>query len=511
MLACLAFAPIAPGIAADDEATSPFDEAVERGLYKEANSLAQRELLAIADNADFRSKDVRARYFDAIRNAQIWARWNEALRLLEALEAGMLGAAPAADADWIELQVRSISLHSDLHDYARSDRAYAEGRLEVSASQLERAPAFERLVHAQSLSLMQQQRWWDASELLQERLRWLEQHDPSNAIEIGSTLTYLGELSDTENRWQARAAYLQRAEQILERAYRARKPTREAATGMITAWAFTASGVRDYRKWDECTLRGEWIAAAEAEFGAANARLVTPLVDAASYCEEEIQDSERERMFERALTIAQQTWGEQHPEFLYALEHQGIYYASRDSESKNARGERLLAQMAAIRERVYRDAPLTLLVASLYDLSNEPPDSCRQFASGRCAEQIERSLDQLTQAWGENHPALAELRLYVATRLHFGSSADSEADGNAREAFVEGQCRLALASSSASSGAEHPQTARIARECADYALSVGNYEQARNLSKRAAAIYRKHFGASDGATVQAEVTLQRNR
>jgi hypothetical protein len=269
----------------------------------------------------------------------------------------------------------------------------------------------------------------------------------------------------------------------------------------MALWAFNNAYTRDFAKWDECKLRAEWIEATESEFGATNAEMVEPLTEAASYCEHEIAAWTVERMFERALEISRDVWGEEHPSTIYVLDHQGIYYASREySERLNELGDRILAQMVALRARAYRDAPLVPAAELVYDIADEPPEVCERFASGRCRSQLDTAFDSLAAAWGDTHPALAELRSYLATRLD--GWGETETDEEAVYAYVESQHRLAVDSATASLGADHPQTGRIAQEYARFLSSYEKHEEATELLEKAADAYTKHFGRTNAATIE---------
>jgi hypothetical protein len=265
---------------------------------------------------------------------------------------------------------------------------------------------------------------------------------------------------------------------------------------------------RDHATWAECELRTEWLEAAEEQFGLANAELVDPLVELASYCEEELRGSKVEAMFDRALVIARDTWGQVHPTVAYVLDHQGTYYASREySERKNILGDQILEQMQALRERAYREAPL----ARARDrIEGRSVPLCPTFRSSRCGAQIEAALKPLVKAWGEMHPAFAPLRVRIALTME-GTSGESDADEAARYAYIESQYERALAIATASLGGDHPQTGRIAEQSAQFAWSLQKVERTAQLYEQALAAYTKHFGKGDGATEGVREKLQRLR
>src|SRR5262245_3208048 len=124
-IACLL--PQLDASATEARAVTTFNDAVERGLYKEADKLARHALAALPRSRDFSSADVRSRYFDAIENARGWARWAEAQALLKSVAQGMEKAAvPENNIAWIELYALSVDLATDMAEFSRGDRAFAE-------------------------------------------------------------------------------------------------------------------------------------------------------------------------------------------------------------------------------------------------------------------------------------------------------------------------------------------------------------------------------------------------
>lgn len=503
----------AAGHARDERINHPFERALAAGQYKEADRVAQRDLGEVTVGPDFRSADTVERYLRAAKSADIWARWGEARQLLGTLEKGMQAALPPSSPMWLELHARQVQLYARLSDYGAADAAYGEGRRKALHHRLEATPEFEMLLSVHQESLADQRREWDAIEAAEERLGWLRRHERANALEIGNTLTSLGSLQAALDRHEASAAAFNQALQVLEPAYKAGKPNRHAATEAMKLWADAAYRVRDYEKWDTCQLRKELLGALEKEFGATSTELVAPLVDMASFCEDEMRARDVQALFDRALTIADAAWGPAHPVTLHVLDHQSTYFASREyADAMNERGRRIRARHAELSKQAYADAPAALALMQLYQMSEDFGEHCDRFASNACKARVVGHLATLSRIWGDDHPALAVLRTYVATRLGgFTSSAATQADDAARYAFVDELCDAALNAAVSRMGPGHPQTGRVAKECAEHAARVGNHERAARLQTQALRIYAKRFGEKDDATRGVAEDLDRSR
>lgn len=499
--------------AQDRRLNHPFERALAAGQYKEADRIAKRDLDDVASRPDFRSTDTVERYLRAAKNADIWARWSEARQLLSILENGMQGALPPSNPLWMDLHARQVRLHRRISSFGVADAAYEEGRRKAARHKLETRPEFEMLLSMQQESLQDQRRDWDAIRVAEERLDWLRRHEPANAVEIGNTLTSIGSSQLALDRLEASAAAFNQALHVLEPAYKSGKPDRHAATEAMKRWSDAAYRVRDRQKWDTCKLRKELLGGLEREFGTASPELVMPLVDMASYCEDEIRASEVQAMFDRALNIAQSAWGPAHPDTLHVLEHQGTYYASREySDAMNERGQRIKAKHAELLKQAYIDAPAALAQTQLYELSAESFAHCDRFATNNCKPRVGGYLATLSLAWGDDHPAMVMLRAHVATSLGgFSSSSATKADDAARYAFVDELCDAAFSAAMSRLGQDHPQTGRVAKECADHSGRMWNHERAARFLTHAVRIYSKSFGENDYATQEVVKDLDRSR
>ncbi len=513
LIALCLFAVAATGHAQDRRLNHPFERALAAGQYKEADRIAKRDLDEVASRPDFRSKDTVERYLRAAKNSDIWARWSEAHRLLGTLEKGMQGALPPSNHLWMELHVQQVRLHRRMSSFAAADAAYEEGRRKAARHKLETMPEFEMLLSMQQDSLMDQRREWDAIKVAEERLEWLKRHAPADAVEIGNTLTSIGSLQLALDRPEASATAFNQALQVLEPAYKSGKPDRHAATEAMKQWSDAALRVRDYQKWDTCKLRKELLVGLEMELGAASPELIMPLVDMASYCEDEIRASEVQAMFDRALNIAQVAWGPAHPDTLHVLEHQSTYYASREySDAMNERGRRIKARHTELSNQAYADAPAALALMQLYEVGAQFGAHCDSFATNDCKPRVVGYLATLSRIWGDDHPAMTVLRTYVATRLGgFSSSAATKADDAARYAYVDELCDAAFNAAMSRMGQDHPQSGRVAKECADQAARMWKHERAARFLTHAVRIYSKSFGENDDATQEVVQDLDRSR
>jgi hypothetical protein len=512
MALCL-LAVAAAGHAQGKRSDHPFERALAAGQYKEADRIAQRDLEGVAGMPDFRSTDTVERHLRAAQSATLWARWNEARQRLATLEKGMQAALPLSSPLWIRLHARQLRLHQHMSHYGAADAAYQEGRRKAMRHKLEAKPEFEVLLSLQQDSLMEQRREWDAITVAEERLDWLKRHDPANAVEMGNTLTVIGALQWELDRPQASAAAFKQALQLLEPAYASGQPDRHAATEAMKLWSDTAYRVRDYQKWDTCKLRKELLDGLEEEFGAASPKLVMPLVDMASYCEDEMRTSDVLAMFDRALTVVQAAWGPAHPDTLHVLEHQGTYHASREnSDAMVKKGRRILASHAALSKQAYADAPAVLAQAQILKDSDSLESNCGRFDAGDCKPRLERNLATLSRLWGDDHPAMSVLRAHVATRLGgFSYSGVGPADRAEREAFVETLCDTAFNTAMSRMGQDHPQTGRVAKACADQASQISKHERAVRFLTHAERIYLKSFGENDSATQEVAKALAWSR
>lgn len=476
---------------------SGFDQALSEGRYLDADRLASRQLKEIMENPDFQSSDIAARYLQAASSAQIWARWNEAERLLAALERGLhKDATPESNVLWVKLHTQQIALFSEMANYKLADVAYAKARSKVAKHKLGDDPFFDSLLEAQIDSLLMQQREWEASLVLEERLKWLERFDADNQLAIGEVLTNLGELNQSMKRINESNRQFAQAKTLLESAYK--KKERIASIQAMSNWAFTAYEYnQDRRGWDHCKLRSELIKALENKLGENSPLLVMPLIGAATYCEDELGYSRVSKMHDRALKIATNTWGETHPQVLQVLNAQGTFYASREfSESLNEKGRRILKSELEMHRRIYADAPLVILSADIFNISNGADSNlCTDVFSRSCKTQILESLTSLSRAWGDKHPALAAIRTYMAVRLGDSVSSDaSDADKEAHVSFVTKQCEAAFTTALANYGSDNPQTAYIAKECGGLAWSHGKMKDVEGYLSHAANIFVKHFG-----------------
>ena len=479
--------------------SSSFDQAISEGRYADADRLASRQLKDVMGKPDFKSGDVAKRHLQAANSAQIWARWKEAENLLATLERGLRQATvPESNAVWVALLTRQIELLSEMASYSLADAAYAKARSQVSKHKLDGDPSFNALLAAQADSLRTQQRWWEASLVLEERLNWLMRFEAGHQLAMGVVLTDLGQVNLSMKRIEESNRRFTQAKTLLVAAYRSEKKDRAAAIDAMSHWAFSAYYL-DRPGWNHCELRSELIQTLELTRGKNSPLLVTPLIGAAAHCEEELGDAKVSKMYERALKIATDAWGAAHPRVLDVLDMQGTFFASREySESMNEKGARMLKAALDLGRKVYADAPSVNLSLDVRRMSDDPPESCTGFSSGRCKAEVLQLLTSLSRAWGDQHPALATLRAYMASRIGgFSSSAATAADDAARYSFVAEQCEMAFTASLAGYGSGNPQSADIAKACADLAWSLRNMKGVEHYLSHAAKIYVKHFGEDE--------------
>ncbi|MDO9004655.1 MAG: hypothetical protein Q7V20_14505 [Aquabacterium sp.] len=484
---------------AADRTDSAIFQAVSEGRYLDADRLARRRLQEVIDKPDFKSSDVTTRYLQAINTAQKWARWHEAEHLLATLERGLHKVeTPGSNSIWLDLHTQQIELFSEMDSYSLADAAYATARSKAAKHKLDDGPSFNALLAAQADSLRRQERWWEASLVLEERLNWLKRFEPGNQLASGEVLTELGEVNLSMERMEESNRRFTQAKPLLESAYRHYEKDRAAAIQAMSNWAFSAYRL-DRPGWDHCVLRSQLIDALESTRGRSSPLLVTPLIEAAAYCEDELGNSNASKMYERALKIATDTWGEAHPQVLDVLNMQGTFLASReDSESMNEKGHRILKSELELRRRTYAEAPLVKLSTDVRRMSDDPSDTCTGFSSGHCKAEILESLTSLSRVWGEQHPALAVLRTYMVVRIGgFSSSAATDQDDAARYAFVTEQCETAFVGTLASYVSGNPQTAQIAKACANLAWSLRKMKDVERYLSHAAKIYVKYFGEEE--------------
>ena len=487
---------------AAETVTSQFDQALSEGRYLDADRLASRQLKDVTEKPEFRSHDVAVSYLQAASSAQTWARWDEAERLLATLERGLHKAAvSASNAVWLDLHTQQITLLSEMASYSLADTAYAKARSKVAEHRLEDTPSFDALLHAQADSLRMQQRWWEAVLVLEERLNWLRKYQAGDQLAIGGVLTDLGELNMAMERRNESDRRFKEAKPLLEAVYRSKRKDRAAAIQAMSQWVFLAYNL-DRPGWDHCELRPQLIKELERTRGKSSPLLVSPLIGAAAYCEDELGDATASKMYDRALRIATDTWGTTHPRLLEVLNMQGTFFASReDSESMNEKGWQILKSAQELRRKVYAEAPLATQSAELLRVSDDRPEACVAFSSGQCKANILALLMSLSKAWGEKHPALATMRTYMAVRIGgFSSSAATDADDTARYAFVTEQCEIAFSTALTSYGVGNPQTAQIAKQCSELAWSLRKMKDAVRYLSHASNIYVKYFGEEESVS-----------
>lgn len=490
---------------AAEAAKNDFNQLVKQGRYLDADKLASVRLKKVEEEPDFQNSDVVVRYLQAARSAQIWARWNEAERLLATLESGLHKAAvPESNTLWQELHTQQIELLTEMASYSLADATYNKARSKTAKHKREDAPSFNSLLAAQANSLRMQQRSWEASIILEERLRWLRRFEASNQRIIGLVMTELGEVNRSIGRLLESNKWFTQAKPLLESAYRSETKDRAAAIQALSHWAFEAYSL-DRLDWEHCKLRSELIETLETIQGKDSPLLVIPLIGAAAYCEDSLGDRRATVMYERALKVATDTWGASHPRVLDVLNMQGTFFASREySERLNEKGRQIQRTELEMRRRVYAEAPSVYWIADLFRMSDNPPDSCTEFASGQCKKKILELLNHLSLAWGDKHPALAAARTYMVVRIGgFGSTAATDADNTARYSFVSEQCDAAFTAALAIYGSGNPQTAHFANECASLAFSLRKMQDVERYLTHAANIYVKYFGEEEYVSKEA--------
>ena len=498
--ACMALAVLTPSAsqAANDPADA-FEQALAEGRYREADDGAQRRLSEVMPTPDFRSSDVAVRVLQAARSAQIWARWAESDQRLAMLAKGLTDAAvPQAQPIWLSLYLQQIELWAEMARYPEAEQAYAKARRMVAQHGLEDHPLWEALLAAHADALRAQRRWWDAIGVLEERLSVLRRVDASNHLAQAEVLTALGEMNLAIERMAESNRRFSEAQPELERADRSARDDPAQVLAAKVNWSFAAYRLEQPR-WPHCELREAWIRTVERQQGRSSPLLVTPLIGAAAHCEDELGDTQAAALYQRALKLAKQAWGEAHPRVLDVMNMQGVFMASREySERLAAQGRRLLDEEQGLRRRAHADAPWVNASADLVRMSEEPPEACTHFATGQCQAELQALLEALSNGWGPHHPALVILRTHMATRLGgFGSSAASDDDDAARQAFVTRQCDVAFQSALTMDGAGSPQTAQIAQSCAKLAWSHRNLGDVVRYLDHAVPVYARFFGTSE--------------
>lgn len=491
----------------------PFDQALTEGRDQDADQWAQRRLSEVMPNPDFRSPDVVSRVLQASRNAQIWARWAQSDQLLAVVAKGLMElGVPESDPVWLDLHVRQIELWTEMARYPEAEQAYANARRKVAQHGLERHPSFDALLAVHADALRAQRRWWEAMVVLEERLSLLQRLDASHHLAQGEVLTALGEMNLAAERLEESNRRFTQAQPELEQAARSARHDPADVLQAKVHWAFSAYRLEQPR-WPHCELREALIRTLERQRGRSSPLLVSPLTGAAAYCEDELGDTQAAAMYQRALKIARQTWGDAHPRTLDALNMQGVFMASREySERVAEQGRRVLDEEQALRRRAHADAPLVNTIGDLVRMSEEPPESCTHFATGQCRADLLALLQALAAGWGEDHPALLILRAHMATRLGgFSSSDASDEDNSARRAFVTGQCEMAFQTAVKMDRGTGPQSAPIAKACADLAWSHRNFQDVVRYLDHAVPLYDRWYGGAEWVSKETAELLETAR
>ena len=182
-------------------------------------------------------------------------------------------------------------------------------------------------------------------------------------------------------------------------------------------------------------------------------------------------------LFQRAYDLLVQTKGAEHPQTATALNNLALLY---DAMNDFARAEELMKRALAIREKVlgaeHPDTAISLgNLGGLYDELGDPV---------RAEEAYRRALAITEKTKGPDHPDLATVlnNLGLVFR-HKGDLVQSEAYFN-----------RALAINEKALGPEHPELASVIDNLAQLYFDRGDYVRAESLFKRALAIREKAYG-----------------
>jgi hypothetical protein len=470
---------------------------IETMRFREAEPLIKQHLAAVAKDSTSPAAAFDA-YTEAFQLAWRRGQWAEARKHLDSV-ADLLKKQPLPvdDVRWLQWYRLLMEFHADAGELKQSDDAFNRAVQHAEKHDLARAPAYERMLAERAEVLEQQERWWEAVELRQQQLQWLNQHAPKEGFRRGQVWLALGRLHYNFGRSEASYDAFAQAKPLLEALYREQSPRKRETIDALRRWVFEALNVGDVGDWDRCALWRELIQVTEQELGAASPALIEPLTEHAIYCHEEMGSGKARAAYERALRIATDSLGELHPKRLYVWGHFGVFHASNEySELTQRKGEDMLNELAALEKKAYTEVAPVLAVSRLRWLAQEVPQLCWTFETGKCRKLIDHYLTTLRKAWGKTHPALASLQTRVATRLGDGHS-ESEEGTRLRALYTYELCDDALQSAKQSLGENHPDAAGIAIECGKLRGYQGQYVDAQAAMSYAAGVLTQHFGAAD--------------